>query len=128
MIIKAGLLYFAAVFAVAFLMGVLRVTVIAPRVGELGAVALEVPLILGLSWFVAGRLLQRWPLDLPGRIAMGGFAFVVLMLAEFALATFLFGQTTADYLAAFAKPAGGLGLAGQIAFAVIPALRPQAKG
>ncbi len=127
-IVKAAIVYFVVVFAVAFLFGTLRVMVIAPRTGPLVAVAFEVPVILAFSWLVAGRVLERGPMTLPGRIAMGALAFGFLMLAEMALAILLFGQPPREFVAALATLPGALGLAGQIGFAAIPALRPQAGG
>ncbi len=122
-IITTSVVYFTVVFAAAFAMGALRVTVIAPQVGVLAAVAFEVPLILGLSWVVAGRVLRRWPLDAGQRIAMGALSFAMLMIAEFVLAKLVFAQPAASYLAAMATAPGALGLAGQIGFGVIPYLR-----
>lgn len=119
--------YVALIFAAAFLLGALRVTVLAPMTGPLLAVAMEVPVVLALSWLVAGRVLRRWPLALPDRLAMGALAFALLMLAEFALAL-AFGQTPARFLSDLATPPGALGLAGQIGFGLIPALRGHAKG
>ena len=49
----AGAAYFAVVFATGFALGVVRVLVTAPRLGETGAVLLEVPIILAASWFAA---------------------------------------------------------------------------
>jgi hypothetical protein len=114
--------YVALIFAAAFVLGALRVTLIAPATGPLLAVALEVPVVLALSWLVAGRLLNRWPLRRPDRLAMGALAFALLMLAELALAL-AFGQTPARFLADLATPPGTLGLAGQIGFGLIPILR-----
>ena len=122
-VVAASLVYFAIVFAAAFLLGALRVTVIAPWVGALAAVALEVPIVLALSWGVAGYVLGRWPLGTGQRMAMGLLAFVVLMIAEYVLATLGFGQTAATYLAAMATLPGALGLAGQLGFAFVPVLR-----
>ena len=119
---KAAASYFLPVFAVAFLLGALRVTLVAPQTGPLLAVALEVPLVLALSWLVAGRVLGRWPLALPDRLAMGALAFALLMLAELTLAL-AFGQTPARFLSDLATPPGALGLAGQIGFGLVPALR-----
>lgn len=90
--------------------------------------ALEVPLILGLSWLVADRVLRRWPLTTYPALAMGALAFTLLMLAEFALAYALSGQTPPVYAATFLTGPGALGLAGQIGFALIPALRTYARG
>jgi hypothetical protein len=128
MLLKPALAYFAVVFTAAFAFGALRVTLIAPQTGPLVAVALEVPLILGLSWLVAGRVLRRWPLPLAKALAMGGLAFVVLMLAEFSLAYALSGQPPSAYAASFLTGPGALGLAGQIGFALIPAIRAQTRG
>lgn len=119
--------YVALIFAAAFVLGALRVTLVAPATGPLLAVALEVPLVLALSWLVAGRLLRRWPLGLSDRLAMGALAFALLMLAELALAL-AFGQTPARFLADLATPPGALGLVGQIGFGLIPALRRHARG
>ena len=128
-IVLPALVYVATVFAAAFGLGTLRVLLVAPRLGELAAVTLEVPVVLGLSWLVAGRVLRRWPLPRPGqRLAMGGLAFALLMLAETVLGITLFGRTPAGILAAMATLPGLVGLAGQIGFALIPALLGQPSG
>lgn len=128
-IILPALLYVAAVFAAAFALGTFRILVLVPRLGELAAVTLEVPVVLGLSWLVAGRVLRRWPLPRPGqRLAMGGLAFALLMLGETILGVMLFGRTPAGSLAAMATLPGLVGLAGQIGFGLIPALRGQPRG
>lgn len=121
-LVKSALAYTLPVFALAFALGALRVTLIAPATGPLLAVALEVPLVLVLSWLVAGRVLTRWPLPPAQRPALAVLAFALLMLLE-GLTALAFGQTPAQFLAAMTTPAGALGLAGQIGFAVIPALR-----
>jgi phosphoglycerol transferase MdoB-like AlkP superfamily enzyme len=128
MILQPALAYFLPVFAAAFAFGALRVTLIAPEIGALAAVALEVPLILGLSWLVAGRVLRRWPQTRPRALALGALAFLILMAAEFALAFALSGQTPAAYAATFATAPGALGLLGQIGFGLIPGLRGYARG
>jgi hypothetical protein len=121
--IKAGGLYFALVFAVAFLVGVVRVMVLAPRVGALPAVAIEVPLILGVSWIACRFVLQRIPVDgVRNRLAMGVFAFAALMATEAGL-DLAFGHNLAEHFAAMGTPAGLLGLAGQIGFAALPLIR-----
>jgi hypothetical protein len=118
-----ALAYFAAVFAAGFALGTLRTLWLAPRTGDLAAVALELPVMLALSWLAAGAVLRRWPLPRgTPRLAMGGGAFVLLMLAEAGLAAAT-GTPPAAWAAGLLAPAGALGLAGQAAFAAIPALR-----
>ena len=119
---RAAAAYFLPVFTAAFMLGVVRQLLVIPLTGPLIAVAAEVPVILVLSWWMAGKILRRWPLPLQGRLAMGALAFGILMLAELALALAL-GQTPRQFIAAMASPAGALGLAGQVGFALIPACR-----
>ena len=126
-VVKSALAYLLPVFALAFCLGALRVTLIAPQIGALAAVALEVPVVLALSWAIAGRVLRRWPLGRTGRLAMGGLAFLGLMLLELATAL-AFGTSVPRIFGDMATPAGMLGLAGQIGFGLIPALRPYPRG
>jgi len=53
--LKAGLHYFAIVFVAGFILGALRVTTIAPWLGETAAVAFELPFMLLISW-IASRI------------------------------------------------------------------------
>ena len=115
-------LYFTIVFGAAFALGALRVTVIAPRLGTLTAVLIEVPIVLGVSWLVCGQVVRFF--DVPNewlpRLLMGGLAFLLLMLAEPAIAIFGFGRSLSQYFAGFRSPAGLIGMLGHIAFALIP--------
>lgn len=124
--VKAAFAYALPVFAFAFAVGTLRVTLIAPALGPLPAVALEIPLVLAVSWVVAGRTLARWPLLAMQRLGMTLLAFAVLMGLEL-ITALAFGQLPGQFLAAMTTPAGALGLTGQISFALIPLLR-QARG
>lgn len=124
--VKAAFAYTLAVFACAFVIGAIRVTLVAPATGPLLAVALEVPLVLTLSWIIAGPVLRRWPVERSGRVAMAALSFALLMLCEL-LTALAFGQTPAQFLTAMTTPPGALGLVGQIGFALIPLFR-QARG
>ncbi len=121
----AGSLYFLAVFAAGFVLGTVRVLVLVPRLGELAAVLLELPLMLGISWAVAGWLLRAFavPRRLPVRLGMGGLALGLLLLAEAGLAVLVFGESLSDYLSRTAMVPGLAGLAGQVGFGLMPALR-----
>ncbi len=122
---KAGAAYFAIAFAMAFALGSLRVLFVAPRVGAFGAVLIEVPIMLAVSWLVCGWILRK--IDVPGfigaRLMMGAVAFALLMAAEFALGVYGFGKPLGEIIASFAELPAQLGLAGQVAFALMPVLR-----
>lgn len=121
-VLAAGAAYFAFSFLAGFALGALRVAVVAPRLGAALAVALEAPLILTASWFAARWCVKRFGVPAaPGaRLAMGGVAFALLMLAELGAAVFIFHRSLAQHLAGYLSAAGGLGLAAQLAFAGIP--------
>jgi len=122
--LRAGLLYALAVFALGFVLGTVRVLFLAPRFGETAAVLAELPIMLVASWFLCRVILRRRavPPTLPARSAMGVAAFALLILAELLLALAL-GRSAAAVLTALATPAGGLGLVGQLLFALFPLLQ-----
>jgi hypothetical protein len=119
---KAGALYAPTVFLIGFMLGTIRVLVIMPRIGEIGAVIIETPVILTASWFVSRWCVDR--LDVPRRIGprslMGAVACVVLMTAEFALGGLVFGRPMGEQLAGYGSVPGVIGLAAQIVFAAFP--------
>jgi hypothetical protein len=108
------------VFAAGFALGAIRVLLVAPRLGDTAAVALELPLMLAISWVACLRLIGRLrvPATPPARLVMGGLALALLLAAEFALALGLGGTPGAAL--ALGTAAGLIGLAGQAAFAVLP--------
>ena len=125
----AAAAYWGIVFALGFVLGTVRVLWVIPRVGLIPATLLELPIILAASWFAAGWIL-RW-FAIAGRreaMALGVLAFVLLMAAECALATGLMGQTPAQWLTELREPHALLGLAGQVAFALMPWWRARGGG
>jgi hypothetical protein len=125
--IALGLRYVTGVFAVAFVLGTIRTLWLAPAIGAVAAVAIEVPIIWLVSWWWGRRLLTRQPLALAGRAVMGGSAFLWLMLAELGLAQ-AFGQAPQAWVASLVTPAGLLGLAGQLGFAALPLIIKANRG
>jgi ABC-type uncharacterized transport system permease subunit len=122
--LAAGAIYFVAVFAAGFVLGVLRTLWVAPMVGPMLAVAVELPLILAVAWIACVRVLRRLPLGRGGEAAlMGASAFALLMLAEAGVSIGLGGRSLAQHLALYAEAPHLLGLAGQVVFACIPALQ-----
>jgi hypothetical protein len=120
--LAAGAAYFGIVFAIGFVLGVARTLAIAPWAGPVGAVAIELPIILAAAWMVCLRVTRRFavPAATGPRWAMGGVALGLLLVAEWALSLSLGGRSTAEHLALYAEPAHQLGLAGQLLFAIWP--------
>ena len=125
-IARAALTYFAAVYAAGFLLGTLRELLVRPHVGTMGAIALETPLMLAISFLVARWVVRRFALAAGGtRLRMGSAAFGLLLVAEWAGSFVLRGMTPLAWLAHFTEPAGALSLAVFLAFAAMPLLAGQ---
>ena len=107
------------------MLGVLRVFVLAPRVGERYALALELPVMLAVACVATGRLLSRFAVPAaPGaRLAMSAAMLLLLFAGEAALAAGLSGTSPVAWLAGFAEPASWPGLAAQIAAGLMPLAR-----
>ena len=128
--LKAGALYFAIVFAAAFVLGTVRVLLIIPRIGQLPAVLLELPIVLALAWVVCLRVTTRFsiPQLIAPRMIMAGSAFLLLIGAELAMSVWFFGNSVADFGASFGTLHGAIGLGGQIAFALFPLIQLVSAG
>ena len=121
----AGAVYVCVIFALGFILGVIRTLLIVPRTGELMAVVIELPVMLAASWFVCRAVIHRLgiPPAIPPRAVMGGTAFALLMIAEWLLATLVMGRTAPEIAAHYLEAAGALGLAGQVLFGLFPLLQ-----
>jgi hypothetical protein len=126
--LAAGSAYFAVVFALGFVLGVVRGSVVAPRLGEGGALALELPVMLAASWIACGRMIAMFnvPADRSARIVMGASAFTLLMAAETTLGVLGLGRTMLEHITVYRHPAALSGLAAQVAFAAFPLVRRNA--
>jgi hypothetical protein len=123
--LKAGFVYFAIAFAAGFLLGTIRTLVVAPALGEMIGVVIELPLMLATSWLACRWVLDRFavPDRLSTRGLMGLSAFLWLMLAEALLSVTLLNRSLVDHFALYGSLPVLLGLAGQIAFAGFPLLQ-----
>jgi len=123
--LKGGSLYFAIVFLLGIFLGTIRVLALSPRFGELLAVFIEAPFILGVSWFVSGFVIRRLRIEsaFAPRFTMGVSAFGLLMIAEILLGLFGFERSLGEQLADFAATPGLVGLSGQVLFGLIPVIR-----
>ncbi len=114
--------YFAIVFLIGFMLGVVRVLVFEPRLGSTFSVAVETPLMLLVSWFVAGWAVRRFAIaGSSDRLRLGLFALALLVLAE-TLLGLVIGQSLIQQLYVYWSPRGAMTLIGQIGFATIPML------
>jgi hypothetical protein len=122
--IKAGATYFAVVFLFAFVLGAVRVLIVAPYVGGTIGVLLETPVILGISWVTCRWCVNRFRVASGKRIRllMGVVAFGLLEGTELSSSVFVFGRTIADHLAGYWSSSGVIGLAAQGVFALVPLL------
>jgi hypothetical protein len=95
----AGCDYFAVVFAVGFVLGMIRTVLVAPWIGETPAELLETPLIVVASYLAAQRLvtLRAVPYTPRDRISMGLLALLLMMGAEIALSLPVRGVTYLEY-------------------------------
>jgi len=123
--LRAGIAYFAVVFAAGFVLGVLRILVVIPKLGELTAVLIELPVILALSWWVSRWLTARFGVGgtMGPRLVMGAVAFGVLMVAEAGMAVLLFGRSLSQHFAGYREMTALIGLLGQIVFGLIPVMQ-----
>lgn len=118
----AGIAYTGGVFAFAFAVGTIRVTLVAPLLGTLLAVVLEAPIVLAVSWRVSLWCTRRFSVnpDSRSRVLMGAVAFSVLMLLELGFSVLVFGETVDQYLAKYGSTPGVIGLVMQVCFATLP--------
>lgn len=119
--VLAGAAYFALVFTLGFVLGIVRVLWLAPRFGGEAAILLELPVMLIASLIAARWLLVRFRIeDLQHAAVMGATGFVLLILAEAALVSALSPQGLVAWFAASLEPPGLWGFLGQLGFAAMP--------
>ena len=118
----AGASYFISVFAIGFALGTVRVLLLVPQFGELASGLIELPIILGMSWWACGNVIRIMgvPPVTSDRLIMGASAFLLLMIAELILSMVLFDRTLPEHMAHYTTVHGALGLAGQFLFAAFP--------
>jgi len=125
--VRAGIAYFALVFALGFVLGTARTLLLQDPSGggRLLAVLIELPIMLGASWFLCRSVVRRLAVapTVAARALMGGLAFALLMLAELGLGALLAGRTPGEHFALYTQASYALGLAAQMAFALMPLLQ-----
>ena len=120
----AALAYFGTAFGVGFALGLVRVPLLVPRLGERTAELLELPLMLVACAFLARWALRRFrvPAQLLPRAVVGAIALALMLGAEALLVVALRGQSLARYAAERDPIAGSAYLLALLIFAALPAL------
>jgi len=123
--IRAALVYFAIVLGTGFMLGVFRVPILVPRIGERWAELVEMPIMASVIFFAAGYVLRRFPeICSPGRSLVAGIlALALSVTAELGLAVVLQNQTLADFIRSRDKISGSVYIALLLVFAVMPRIR-----
>jgi hypothetical protein len=120
----AATVYFLMLFALGFVLGTIRVLIVAPRFGGLAGTLAEVPVMLTAAYFACRWVIARWhvPRIRAIRWAMTSYFLVLLALFETLLGSMLFGRTLSEQGAALTTPEGLLGFSGQVVAAMFPVL------
>ena len=123
--IRAALVYFAIVLGTGFVLGVFRVPILVPRIGERWAELAEMPVMATVIFVAAGYILRRFPeIALPGRSLVVGFLALALSVsAELGLAVVLQDKTLAEFISSRDKISGSVYIALLLVFAIMPRLR-----
>lgn len=119
---RAAIVYAGVIFGLGFLLGTLRMMLLAPWLGPVTATLIEVPIMLTASWLACGWAVRRWsvPQSFSARTVMGAIAFALLIGAEMLLGFYGFGRNWSDQIAALGAPEGLIGLGAQLGFALMP--------
>jgi hypothetical protein len=122
--LKAGVLYFAIVFGVGFLLGPIRIFWVVPRLGARTAELLEAPIMLAVSIVAARWIVRRLavPSRVGSRLGMGLIALAFMLTAEFSLVLWLRGLTIREYIATRDPVSGAVYYLTLAVFAILPML------
>jgi hypothetical protein len=119
--LRAAILYVLAAFGMGFLLGPLREFLLAPALGRLLALFVELPLLLGFCAWIAPRIIRRCRIP-PGeaRLRMGFAALALLLVLEFTIGVALRGWDLQSWIADFATLPGLVTLLAYLVFALLP--------
>lgn len=123
-VLEAGVLYFALVSAVGFVLGAVRTLWVVPRVGTRTAELMEMPIMLVVTIVAARWTVLRLsvPMMWSSRLGMGCMAVVLMLVAEFGFVLWVRGISIKDYLATRDPVSGTVYYAMLVVFAIMPLL------
>jgi hypothetical protein len=91
--------YFGVVFAIGFALGIVRVLLVAPALGERVAELCEMPVMIAASIVTAWWLVRRFGLRPGGAAVAGVLALALLVGAEIAVVLGVRGIGVSEYVA-----------------------------
>ena len=121
----AGVAYFGIVMGVGFALGVIRVPLVVPRIGERWAELLEMPLMAVTIFYSASYILRHFPDAATRRNSLiaGFVALSFAIVSEVSLVVLIQNEPLAQYIASRDKVSGIAYLLLLILFALMPRLR-----
>lgn len=120
--LEAGILYFALVFGAGFVLGTIRTLWVVPRTGARMAELLETPIMLAVTIFSARWIIHHLalPHTASARLGMGGFALLLMLMAEFGFVLRLRKLTFREYFATRDPVAGTVYYIMLVVLAILP--------
>ena len=116
-----GAVYFALVFGTGFVLGVIRVLLVEPALGERWAELAEMPLMLVATVLAARFVVRRFPASRRSSyLVSGGVALLLLLLTEFSVVLGMRGLDIGSYVAERDPVAGGAYVLMLVVFALMP--------
>jgi hypothetical protein len=110
-----------SMFGAGFLLGTVRVLLVAPAMGEFQATLVELPFIMTICWYQSLYFVKKLDADsLLDRIGMGFIAFGTLMVLEVAGSLFIFHKTLDEFLKDSSSAKGTLGTVCQFISSLSP--------
>jgi type IV secretory pathway TrbD component len=124
MVVKAGVLYFALVFGLGFVLGTIRTLWVVPRVGARTAELMEMPIMLAVTIGAARWTVLRLsvPMMWSARLGMGCIALVLMLIAEFGFVLWIRGLSIKEYFATRDPVSGTIYYVVLVVFAIMPLL------
>lgn len=124
-VIQAGLAYGAIVLGAGFLLGLVRVPLLVPRIGERWAELVEMPIMAVVIDLAAGHMLRRFPdICSPIRsLITGSLGLALVIAAELTLAVVLQQRSIAQVISSRDQVSGSVYLVMLLILAAMPRLR-----
>jgi hypothetical protein len=122
--LKPSLLYYALVMGAGFVLGMVRVPFLVPRLGERYAELLEMPFMVVVIILAARYVIRRFglPAQLSVRLPVGFIALVWVILTELLLVVIMQGGSVAQYLGSRDPVSGVVYLCMLFLYALMPAI------